>query len=242
MELIAAGTPEELECVLKERIVSVPSRGMGRTKKQTETWVACRLLAALANSNLLRYPIRVDHSDRPDLHVALPNAEIGIELVECIATDQAWLDAKINRNLPNGPFVIESQRIRTSDPRRSSPEIKALAEKAIVTDGKLRGRPFMGDVCERDWLEAMMYFIREKTETFQKGGFKKMTINWLSIYDNWSPHPHECIAIRMLEEELSGSGWKNPFDKIFVQTCRSIWEFEKGSSVVEHTIPEFWLQ
>ncbi|MXY91211.1 MAG: hypothetical protein F4Y89_11835 [Gammaproteobacteria bacterium] len=239
MEPIDARSPKELKRKLRERDVSVPLRGMGQTKEHRETWAACRLLETLADSCLLRYPLRVEHTDRPDLIVTLPDSQIGIELVEAIATDQARFTEKINRKYANsessGIEIIATPRFRQSDPQLTKPEMKALVSRTVSSKA-LNESPIMGDAFERDWLEGMIHCIDDKTDKFRKCGFTKKPTNWLQIYDNWRPHPHEHIVIKMLERELSDSGWKNPFDKVFVLGSRSIWEFGKDCQVVEHEI------
>ena len=240
MKPIDAETPEELKRILRERDVQMPPRGKNRTNNHTETWVACRLLAALAESSLLQYPLRVAHFDRPDLIITLPSGQIGIELVEAIATDQARVDAQINFNRADNESsdveVIPISRIRVSDARRSQPEIKALARCKAWNEP-----PFMGDSIERDWLEGMLHFIEKKVERFSHEEFTKYPINWLQIHDNWSPSPYENIAIDMLERKLSESEWQKPFNKVFVQRSHSIWEFAKDFQVVKHPIPQPWL-
>ncbi len=242
---IDARSPKELKRKLRERDVPVPPRGTKienvDRNRLAETWVACRLLETLADTDLLQFPIRVEHNDRPDLVLTLPNSQIGVELTEAIAKNQAWFTAEFNHKNASSECsdieVISAPRIRKSDPPLTPDEMKALVDRSICSKA-LNEPPIMGDTIERDWLEGIIHCIDDKTEKFGKCGFTKKPTNWLQIYDNWRPHPHKHIAIKMLEQKLSDSGWKNPFDRIFVLGFRSIWEFGKDSQVVEHIIPQ----
>ncbi len=84
------------------RDVWVPSRGQGRPKDRTEIWAAYRLLATFATTGLLQFPLRVERCDRPGFVISPSNSEIGIELAEAISTDQARVDAQIERDASSG--------------------------------------------------------------------------------------------------------------------------------------------
>ena len=101
----------------------------------------------------------------------------------------------------------------------------------------------MGDSVERDWVEAMLHIIDRKVAVFFKPGFAQHPTNWLLVYDNWKPVAglDEQLAAARLDEELSGTGWRYPFCKIFIQRPRMIWQFCDCSRRFGHRIPESWL-
>ena len=241
MDRFDARSPEELDRELRANDVRVPGRTQGRTTAHTETWVACRFLATIAGTDLLQFPVRVEPGDRPDLVLSGPEEKIGIELTEAISTDQAKVDAMVEREGEAGFRSIP--RYRVSDPARSQSEIRALAL------GQSQILPRMGESVERDWVEAMLYIVARKAAVFFKPGFAQHPANWLLVYDNWQLYDnwqpiaglHESLAAARLNEELSGSGWRYPFCKVFVQKPRRIWQFCDGSRPIGHWIPETWL-
>ena len=235
MDCFDARSPEELDRELRANDVRVPGRTQGRTTAHTETWVACRFLATAAGTDLLQFPVRVEPGDRPDLVLSGPTGLIGIEFTEAISTDQARVDAIVERDGKSNFRLIP--RYRVSDLRRSRSEIRALAR------GQSQILPRMGDSVERDWVEAMLYIVERKAIVFFKPGFARHPANWLLIYDNWQPVSglDEELAVARLDRKLSGSSWRYPYCKVFVQRPRVIWQFCDGSRPIGHGIPVSWI-
>ena len=235
MEPFDTLSPADLHRKLRANDVRVPPRTQGRTTSHRETWVTCRFLATIAGTDLLEFPLRVEPGDRPDLVLSLPTGRIGIELTEAISTDQARVDAAVERERSCDFRFIP--RYRISDLPRSQAEIGALAR------GQARTLPRMGDSVERDWVEAMVHIIRRKATTCLKPGFAHHPANWLVVYDNWEPVSalNEQVATERLNRMLSGSDWSNPFRAVFVQRPRTVWEFNGGPTAIERRIPDAWL-
>ena len=182
MEPFDAVSPADMHGKLRANDVRVPPRTQGRTTSHTETWVACRFLSTIAGTDLLEFPLRVEPGDRPDLVLSLPTGRIGIELTEAISTDQARVDAMIERERPSDFRV--TPRYRVSDPPRSQAEIRTLAR------GETRTLPLMGESVEDDWVEAMRHIVGGKANTFLKPGFAAHSTNWLVVYDTGCPCRH----------------------------------------------------
>ena len=236
MDCFDARSLEEPDRELRANDVRVPGRTQGPTTAHSETWVACRFLATVAGTDLLQFPVRVEPGDRPDLVLSGPAETIGIELTEAISTNQARVDAMVEREGNSDPRPIP--RYRICDPNRPQSEIRALAL------GQSRVFPRMGDSVERDWVEAMLHIVARKSAAFSKPGFAQHPSNWLLIYDNWRPVAglDEELATVWLDRKLTGSGWRYPFCKLFVQRPCLIWQFRDGSPHIEHGIPESWLK
>ena len=117
MDPLDAASPSDLHRKLHASDIRVPRRTKGRTTRHTETWVACRFLATIAGTDLVHFPLRVEPGNRPDLVLCSPTGRIGIELTEAISTDQARVDATVEREGSSEFRFIP--RYRVSDPRRS---------------------------------------------------------------------------------------------------------------------------
>ena len=227
-----AASPDELCEKLRQRDVRVPGRTRGRTTGHSEIWVTCRFLATIAASDLLRYPMRVEPGDRPDLVLSLPSGRMGIEISEAISEDQARVDAL--SELEDATEFRPVPCYRPGEPRRSLDEIKALAL------GRKRVLPRMGDSVERDWVDAMLHVAERKAGRFTRPGFATHDENWLLLYDNWEPEVDEPVATPRLHRQLFTRDWTNPFDKVFILRPRNLWQFSKGADFVKHVIPHAW--
>ena len=235
MNAFDATSPTELCDKLRANDVRVPGRTQGRTTRHTETWVTCRFLATVVHANLLRFPLRVEPGDRPDVVLTMPSGPTGIEITEAVPRDEARVDSySEHKEIADFHFI---PRYRVGDPGRSQAEIEKIAR------GETRILPRMGDSIEHDWVEAMLHFIRRKAASFTKPGFARHPNNWLLIHDNWSPVSalDERVATERLDQHIFGHDTKNPFCNVFVQRPRNILDFRTGSVAVKHSIPDAWL-
>lgn len=235
MDSIDARSPAELDRNLHAKDIQVPLRTEERQTKDVEAWVACRFLSTMSRTDLLRFPLRVEHADRPDFVLSGSDMPIGIELTEAISTDQARVCAEIERDEKCEFRSVPHYRI--SDQARSYDEIRALAQP------KSQALPRMGDSVECDWVDAMSEIVARKATKFFKPGFASHPVNWLLVYDNWQPVAllDEEAATTQLHRESSFDGWSYPFSMIFIQRPRTIWEFAPGTRPVEHRIPDCWV-
>ena len=84
MDSFDAKSPAELCDKLRANDVYVPPRGLGQTTAGCEIWVVCRFLSALSETNLLEYPLRVEHRDRPDIRAPAESCAIRTSLAATI--------------------------------------------------------------------------------------------------------------------------------------------------------------
>ena len=192
------------------------------------------LLAAIASTDLLQFPLRVEPGDRPDLLLSPPTGQIGVELTEAISTSQAQVAAMAERDDSSGfrpptlsglrPSAV-SGRSQGARPRRS-------------TNSRAHG-----GLCERDWVDAMLHNIGRKTATLLKPGFAEHRRTGSSFTTTAALFPalDEQIATERLNRTQTRSVWSNPFQKVFVLRPRTVWEFEGGPVPIEHRIPAPWL-
>lgn len=224
---LSATSAAELLQQLRALDIAVPMRSEGRKTLHCERWSICRFLATYAETGLLQYPLRLEKRERPDFLLQLPRANIGIEVTEAVPPD--WARAGARREKLDCENFVFLQRFRPGEPRRSKDEIHSIARGAGAGDG------WAGDAPEREWAEAMAYFASRKAEKLQSPGYKRFSVDWLLIYDNW-PLPavdyqkaaaHFVQRLHALEQPL-------PFERLFIECKQFIWDFhllsENGGS------------
>lgn len=222
IDLVIAHSPTDLLQQLRTIDISIPLRTEGRTTKQCERWSICRLLATYAETELMDYPLRVKHQDRPDIVLSTPTFRIGIEVTEAVPENWARADALAQHKGYDN--LRHMERFRPGEPRRSRDEIYRLAL------GQSRGSIWIGDSVEREWAEVMIYFSLKKTQDYENPGFRKFQKNWLVIYDNWPlPAVEEDKAASLFHQRLLNLSELLPFKKIFVECPKTFWEFKLNS-------------
>lgn len=218
MEPISAHSPSDLLRQLATIDISVPPRAHGRTKEHCERWSTCRFLSTFADSALLQYPLRADPGDRPDFLLTMRTIRVGIEVTEAVSTELAKADALQEHR--SYDVVRFFERMVPGEKSRSRKEIEKIAK------GENRGEGWSGDSVERDWADVMTYFSLSKAERFSRAGFRKFDMNWLLIYDNWElPALNEQKAAVLFQSQLLKLTPSLPFDKIFVECAKNIWQF-----------------
>lgn len=219
MPNLSAQSAVELVQRLRKIDISVPLRTEGRETEHCERWSICRFLASYAESALIGYPLRLQKRERPDFLLELPSGSIGIEITEAVPPDWAWANAK--REELDYDNLIFIHRFEPGEPRRSKEEIDLIARGATGGDG------WAGDAPEREWADAMLHFTQRKAETLAKPGFERFSADWLLIYDNWPlPAVDDSKAAAHFMKRLCALPAPVPFDRIFVECKRSIWQFQ----------------
>jgi hypothetical protein len=117
------------------------------------------------------------------------------------------------RDKVDGPEVHFISHHQPGEPRKSA---KELIEEIQVNHS---GPGWEGDSVEREWSEAMLYFVKSKIETLAKDGFEKFKRNWLLIYDNWSlPALEREKAAQILLSKIIESNCFDTFDSVYIIT------------------------
>ncbi len=124
-------------------------------------------------------------------------------------------------------------KFKRCDTQRTSKEIDDIARGINPSDG------WEGDAPEREWAEAMLYVLTQKSQSFSKPGYRLFPTNWLLIYDNW-PVPVELPeAATRLTELLKEPGVQPSFHRVFVESDKTICDFH-GLSYSAQPMRELW--
>ena len=237
LNILETASASDLLQKLKIINIKVPPRTRCRTKeqkKQRETRIICYFLATICKTDLLEYPLRVKHTDRPDILLFMPSGCRGVEIVEAVPQTKAEVEAYSEHK-----DIVELTRIpsfKAGEQRRSREEIRAIAR------GTFPFLPYMDDSIERNWVEAMLYFSKDKADRFQQPGFKKFEHNWLLIYDDWSPiiGLNESMTTASLGGRLFSQNWESPFELVFILGSQAIWKFCNSAKPVKYLIRDLW--
>jgi len=208
----SAANRTDLQLALQSIDISVPLRTEGRTTEHTETWNICRLLATLTESNLVHYPVSVQHRDRPDFEIKFGETQIGVEVTEAISQQYAAYCALAEREFPD--VFLEPGHFRWGAQKLTTDEMRAL-----LRQDQLSASPWVGDRAEREWAMYIQSIVESKLAKLGKPGFSHFSENWLSIYDNL-PLCHIDLekAISFLRPELVASWSHSPtFAAIYVE-------------------------
>ena len=100
MKNIVASSQSELISILSEIDINVPLRTKGRTTDHCENFSICLLLATLAESKSLSFPLRLEHKDKPDFRLFYGKNSIGIEVTEAIPEELASAEALAEKEFP----------------------------------------------------------------------------------------------------------------------------------------------
>ncbi len=199
----------------------VPLRSKGRTTDHTEIYSIVWMLRTDCPKQA--YPIKVIHSDRPDIQLQCANLTIGIEITEAVSTNSASMDS-LRENEPQ-LWQTPEQEISIFYPRRASPGENILTAKErrqLIRDNH-PGEPWCGDGAE-SWAEAMAYFVSQKMD--KAVGYTRFDQNWLLIYDNWDePGRRVGLADIALDRILQTRGAFKTFDRIMIQDGHSLASF-----------------
>lgn len=230
--MLVANNEFELERVLRGIDISVPSRPKGRTKDHTERYAIAHMLSALIGKGRLSFPLELIRRERPDFLLRVSNKEIGIEHTEAVPQNEAH--KAVLRDEVNGPKTYFITHHTPSEPKRTRKDLTQEIEANRMGSG------WAGDSVEREWADAMFYFIKDKMGIFMKGGFEKFMQNWLLIYDNWSlPDLHVEEATPFLFDLAKKNSCFDKFDCIYIITGSFVCEFTK-TGIKQYETVNLW--
>lgn len=202
----------------------VPLRSEGRTENHTEIYSILWLIRS-DRSELLKHPVKVVHTNRPDIQLQTSVAVIGIEITEAVSSNTASMDS-----------LRESEPLlwRKSDddfsiyhPRRAVPgesKLPAATKRQLIRDN-CPGEIWCGTGAE-DWATAIAYFAAAKVEKAE--GYVQFDRNWLLIYDNWDEPGREVgLADAALNDALHEQAIFRIFDRVLVLDERSLASFSQ---------------
>ncbi len=192
-----------------------------RTTEHCERWSVCRFLATFADATFLRFPLTIVHRDRPDFLLNMGNHKIGIEVTEAIPEDEARASALAQHREYNELSFIE--RYVSGEGRRSLKQIDAIARGNASKSG------WYGDLVEKDWTDAMLYFTLRKVSKYIALGFEKFDETWLLVYDQW-PLPGVELerASEIFLSRLCELREQIPFTAIYI---------EHGTNILRFSVP-----
>jgi hypothetical protein len=209
-------SPEELLQTLSAIDITVPLRTEGRTSRHCERYTMARLLATLAETPELAFPLRLEHRDQPDFALSMPSGAIGVECTEAVSDEWAHIDAIRERDFPNRmimvPMLRPGQHSFTGDERTS------------IAMGDRFGRPWVGKMAETQWAEAIAHFVGRKTRKLREGAYGALPECWLLIQDEWRVPLYRLkeridaaeLCVKRIHELLM----KPAFTRIYVSNCQ----------------------
>jgi hypothetical protein len=171
------GNVHELLSILGQIDITVPLRTEGRRTEHTETWTVSRLLATLAETDDLVFPLSLNRRDRPDCLMTAGSKRIGIEITEATSQQYAAYCALAEREFPD--VLLQPDHFRWNMPEMSIDEMRGLLRQSQMTSS-----PWVGDRPEQEWALFIQSVVDVKLKKLAKPEFAKFDENWLAIYDN----------------------------------------------------------
>lgn len=205
--------------------ITVPLRTEGRKTFDAERWVICRLLSTLNQHQRLVFPLSLAHRDKPDFLVTQSSFQVGVEATEAISKQYAAFSAIAEREFPGVPR--EPSHFKWGSPRKTAEEMRE-----ILRQGRLTGRPWMGDRPEREWALYMESIVRDKVEKLKQVDYVKFAETWLAIYDNLAlPDVDLQRAVGRLRPLIADAWSQLPtFQRIYIEHDRFMVELNQGSA------------
>lgn len=153
----------------------VPARHV-RLGWQVEQWAVIRLLLSLPAARLT-FPLILTKNEKPDFILSLEDCDIAIEHTEAVSQKEAHIVAVQGAMRDAGapiPCVHPEEMRHPTDLPLSRKEARAYQHTMT---------PYVADVMEDNWLEAMRYFIGEKLAKYPT--YEPFATKTVLVYDNW---------------------------------------------------------
>lgn len=192
---LRAASPDDLLRQLAAIDITVPLVTAGRTKEHREQHMMARLLATVANTSLLRFPIQVTHTERPDFVLRMRNEEVGVECVEANHPENYHIECIRESEYPEA--MNFGQRFEPGKLTHTK------TQKHEIASGQTAGPPWMPDSMRTNWIAAMEFTVADKLDKLRAGNYIAQRPAWLLIHDEW-PNPIRFYpeAIRLAATEL----------------------------------------
>ena len=232
---LAAETAPALLAALRKIDITVPHITEGRRSQHRERYLMARFLATAAESQRVRYPMEVEHRDKPDFVLHLDTDRVGVECVEAVPEEWYEIEAIRERSYPDalnwGQSFKPGEKVFTAE------------QKVEVASGVRAGPPWVGSMAEAQWAEAMEHFIRIKTEKLRTGNYAEFPHMWLLVQDEWRVpmYSREQVeeAAALCLPRIADLQVEPCFTSIFVCSRGWLLSFEVGHFTME-PIRELW--
>jgi hypothetical protein len=216
-ESFTVNSHQELLSHLQGIDIAYPPISQGAAKEQIERAATFRLLSTFSEQQPFKFPLKVDHDDKPDFRFTVNGLTIGAECTMAMPKQFGEAQFLRDKHYPNAPIDLSDFRWGTPD--RTASEILELLSR-----NRLTGMPWFGDSVEREWSQAMMDCLIAKTENLNARDFRKFQVNWLLIDDN-VPQANLSIntAVNYLMQPIKlyfDSQNQTKFDTVFIKTHR----------------------
>jgi hypothetical protein len=193
------------------------------------------MLATLAATDQLTYPLCFEFREAPDLAVHLPGKSIGIECVDAVSEDWDRIQDLRAREFP-GSMVIGPVS-RPGSPVLSPDENRAYAS------GQQDGEPWVGNAPERQWAQAMRFSLEKKVLKLRSDAYLDHAENWLLFQDEW-PVPvwsleHQQLAAALFAGSLGSVMDVPSFSTVLVTGSRWMTRLVQNSPTVV-PIADLW--
>ena len=209
MDIIAINKAKLIEA-LRKTDISVPPRGPERTKDHVERWSMARILATLATSDALVYPLSTRKTERPDYLVTQNYKLSGFEVT--MAINPQYVQAQSLSEAKEEKSIVDAGHFKWGEKHN----LKQLRD--ISSRTQLTAPPWMGNEVEREYSNMIDDIVKTKITTLNKNGFSKYEENNLIIYVNQMLPILESIeATALCGERLHNYWGETSFDNVYVE-------------------------
>jgi hypothetical protein len=197
--------------ILRSIDIMGPLKDNYREKDATEPYAIAHLLSSLAaEDELLTFPLRLVHNDKPDFLLSMDGKKIGIEHTDARPKNETNKNVLRNRERI-GPMVCFITPAKPGEPKRSAKELR----KEIEVNASGEGWGNQDDV-DKEWAQVMLWFIGEK-ERKLKEDFSRYNEDWLLIRDAWPfPSVNPENAAKYLFSQVMKRNVKLEFHRVFI--------------------------
>jgi len=201
----------------------VPLRGLGRTIKMREDWIAAHTLRALQSASVVPRGATLTPRESPDRLLSYPGRNIGIEITEVVPEAYARADAIRNRSSPD--LIVDRSHYQPGG-RGERSEPQAMLRSP---DSKDRSPGWPGHAVEQELAGMVLGALSSKTEKLNEH-FERFDEDWLVIYAS-EPGPSPCLArTRSLVALPESRSSDREFHRVFLLLDRTLLCLRSGAT------------